>query len=114
MNCISYDKVIYISHPFQDKLSNLRDIENIILTFKKKYPTYLFLSPCHAFSFEYNEVDYEEGIKQCLWLLQQADECWIFGDWKNSKGCNLEKEFCKQNGIHFTIHINGSKEFYDE
>lgn len=83
-DALQYERVIYVSHPFQDKLSNLRSVENIILGLKKYYPHYLFLSPIHAFSFEYSVTDYKSGLAKCLWLLDQCDECWVYGNWGHS------------------------------
>lgn len=46
-----YEKVIYISHAYGGKESNLKEIENIIRDCRKQFPNYLFVSPCHAFGF---------------------------------------------------------------
>jgi hypothetical protein len=39
-------------------------------------------------------------------LLEKSDEMWVYGDWKNSKGCNMEIEYCKKFGIPFEIKEN--------
>ncbi len=91
----TYEKVIYISHPFQGKQENLDSIQAIILDLLKQYPTYLFISPVHAFGFEYKELDYQRGLNECLWLMLKADEVWVYGDYENSTGCQREIELCK-------------------
>lgn len=103
LDCINYEKIIYVSHPYQGKVDNLRKIEDIILHLIKKYPSNLFLSPVHSFGFEYKQLDYQDGLNECLWLLRQADEMWVFGDYQTSKGCNAEIEFCKSNNIPYKI-----------
>ena len=94
-----FDRIIYVSHPFKDRLSNLRAIESIVLALRKEYPNYLFVSPSHTFSFEYTEMSHEEGLKYCFWMLSKCDECWVFGDWENSRGCRVEIEYCQEHHI---------------
>lgn len=103
-----YNKVIYISHPFGGEQKNIEDIERIILSLIKDLPDYLFLSPCHAFGYQYKELDYEQGLSECIWLLDQADEMWVFGDWENSKGCFAEIDYCET--MHIPYHIFKNKE----
>lgn len=93
---MKYDKVIYISHPYGGKKENEDEVASIINRLQKKYPTYLFISPIHAFSFQYHAVDYEVGIQKCLWLLYRCDEMWVFGDWKLSKGVCREIIECEK------------------
>ena len=92
----SFEKVIYISHPFQNKTENKDKIEDIIKTLTVKYPKYLFLSPVHSFGYLYNTVDYQIGIDYCLWLLGKADEMWVFGDYQNSRGCMIEIKYAEE------------------
>ena len=99
LNEIRFAKVVYISHPFGGDENNLNKVENIIIKAHESYPNYLFISPCHTFSFLYDKTDYEKGLSMCLYLLQFCDECWICGDWKSSRGCRAENEFCKEHGI---------------
>ena len=93
----------YISHPFQDKLSNMKEIEDIIEELQKKYPQRIFISPVHCFCFLYKKLSYGDGIKWCLELLKRCDEMWVYGDYKNSRGCNTEIKFCKDNNIPYEI-----------
>lgn len=102
-NNTSYKKVVYISHPYGGKRKNERKVKKIINRLQNIYPEYLFLSPIHAFSYAYFKTDYEKGLNMCLWLLNKADEMWVYGDWANSRGCKAEVEFCINNNIDFSI-----------
>ena len=103
MSNIDYESIVYISHPYSGLKENEEKVAYIINQLTEKYPTYLFISPIHAFSYAYHAVDYQKGINMCLWLLDRCDEMWIYGDWENSKGCKMEIEFCKNNDISYEI-----------
>ena len=62
--------------------------------------------PVHCFGFAYNVLNYTDGLNECLWLLERADEMWVCGDYRSSKGCQAEIEFCKSHKIPFTIKPN--------
>lgn len=96
-------KVIYISHPYQGNEHNKSEIQKIITDLVKKFPGYLFLSPVHAFGFLYNEIPYSTGLAHCIWLLDKADEMWVFGDYQNSIGCKVEIRYCEKNNIPLKI-----------
>lgn len=95
--------VTYISHPFQDKLSNMKKIEVIIEELQKSYPQRVFVSPVHCFCFLYEKMSYEDGISWCLELLNRCDEMWVYGDYKNSRGCIAEIKFCEEYNIIYEI-----------
>lgn len=97
-------KIIYISHPYGGLKINEDRVANIILELIEKYPDNLFLSPIHNFSFAYNKLNYDDGIRHCLNLLSLADEMWVFGDYHNSIGCNHEINYCRNNNIPFIIY----------
>ena len=97
----TYKKVVYISHPFGGLKENLEKIEQKILSLTKRYPNHLFLSPCSMFGFKYDTTPYEEGLKECLWLLSQADEMWVFGDHESSQGCQAELSYCRAKNIPY-------------
>ena len=99
MTKVNYDKVIYISHPYSGLKENEEKVAEIINQLTKEYPTYLFISPIHAFSYAYHAVDYQKGIDMCLWLLDRCDEMWVYGNWENSKGCKMEIEYCMEYNI---------------
>ena len=91
-------KLIYVAHPFQGKPENTQSVEKIILQLIKLYPDYTFLSPLHATGFYYFEKSYEEGMKDCIEILSRCDELWLCNWWENSKGCNIEYDWCKEHG----------------
>lgn len=105
-NGLLYEKVVYISHPYGGYKRNEHKVQKIINKLQVKYPKYLFLSPIHAFSYAYTKTDYEQGLNMCLWLLNRADEMWVYGDWENSVGCCAEIDFCKTNSINYKIKEN--------
>lgn len=98
-----YTKVVYISHPYGNNIHNKSEIEDIIQSLVTIYPNYLFLSPVHSFGFLYSTVDYSIGIEYCLWLLGKSDEMWVFGDYKNSRGCMIEIKCAEESGIPYYI-----------
>ena len=91
-------KVIYVAHPFQGKRENTEKVEKIILGLIKQYPDYTFFSPLHATGFYYFEKSYEEGMKDCIELLSRCDKLWLCPGWEQSKGCNIEYNWCKEHG----------------
>lgn len=98
-----FKKIVYISHPYGGKKENEDKVAEIIKKMIVKYPDYLFLSPIHSFSFAYHAVDYDTGMKYCLWLLDQADENWFFGDYEISIGCMREKKHSEEQHIPISI-----------
>ncbi len=93
------DKLIYICHQFGGEQKNVLQVERLIKGLIKYHPTYCFLSPLHATGFLYKELTYDKGMEYCLTLLDMCDEMWVFGEFSQSKGCLLEKEYCKQYNI---------------
>jgi hypothetical protein len=83
-------KVIYIAHPFGGKPENVQAVEQIILKLINKYPDYVFYSPLHATGFYYHKMSYDKGMEVCIEMLSRCDELWLCGNWKQSKGCNIE------------------------
>ena len=98
---------IYISHQYGGKEENKLHVENIIKELVKNNPQHTYVSPIHAVGFLYNDVSYEQGIEYCLDLLKMCDVMYTFGEHSNSKGCIIEKRFCKDNNIPI-IDISGA------
>ena len=67
----------------------------------KAYPDYLFVSGVTSFGYCYFDLDYQDGLERCLWLLDHCDEAWVFGNYTDSKGCMAEIEFCQQHRIPY-------------
>ena len=96
-------KKIYVAHPFGshgNMEENRKAVEEKILGFADNHPVdYMFISPIHATGFLYFKYTYEQGIEQCLSLVDACDEIWMCGDWQKSKGCNIEHEHAKKTGM---------------
>ena len=103
---VNKKKLIYISHPSSGLEENTRAIENIIRILYSNdvlFDNYCFVSPVHCYGFMYNDVEYEKGIQFCLDLLDNCDGMLVFGDWKSSRGCNMEVKHCESNDIPYII-----------
>lgn len=92
-------KLIYIAHPFNGERENKEAVGKIISDLVVQLPSYAFYSPIHATGFLYDKLDYMEGIGHCFEVLSRCDELWIYGDWENSRGCQMEYAFAKGKGI---------------
>lgn len=99
-------KIIYVSHPFGNKKENVKNIEYIIRHEQKSFPKYIFFSPVHCFGFLYEDVSYQEGLNMCLTMLDKCDEMWVFGDIRNSVGCQAEVQYCKEHKIPYLLKEN--------
>ncbi len=98
-------KIVYICHEFGGKKKNVKRVAKIIKGLIKKHPDICFVSPIHTFGFYYKDVDYMQGIKHCLALLKLANEMWTFGEQSNSRGCMIEKQFCRMYDIQI-VEVN--------
>lgn len=103
MKIPEYENVVYISHPYHGNESNKDKIESIVKRLQANHPNWLIVSPVHAFSVFYKDIEYNKGLNMCLWLLEKCDEMYVYGDWRNSIGCNAEIEYCKERLIPYTI-----------
>ena len=99
-----YIKKVYISHAFSGLETNIKRTSDIINSLMLEYPTYIFYSPIHAFSFAYYKTNYQDGLDLCFDMLTMCDEMWIF-DYEHftSKGVNAEIDFCKTYNIPYKI-----------
>jgi hypothetical protein len=91
-------KLIYVAHKFGGDPENVRKVEAIILQLIKLYPDYTFYSPLHALGFYYFAKPYEEGMKDCIEMLDRCDELWLCNGWQKSNGCNTECEYFLREG----------------
>lgn len=94
---------IYISHPYGGKEENKIKVENIIRQLTEICPQDTFISPIHTFGFMYNDVNYETGLGWCLDLLEGCHKMYVFGDWKQSRGCTAEVLYCEMHMIPYEI-----------
>ena len=98
--------MIYISHPYGGKEENKRKIESIVTELSKQYTYITFVSPVHCFGFTYDTLPYERGLDMCLDLLSKCDKMYVYGDWKNSRGCTAEVLYCETMNIPYEIITN--------
>lgn len=106
-----FKRIIYLSHPYGNKISNKTKLERFQKFLIDKYPGYLFLSPVHAFGNLYDYVSYEDGLSYCLFLLNISDEIWVLGDWTDSKGCQKEVQVAIKDNLPIKFI---SKKQYEE
>lgn len=92
-------KKIYIIHPFQGKKENKERISKICKAVANM--GYLPVSPVHTFSFLDDNIpkEREQALKLCKELIKSCNQAWLFGDWRNSEGCNIELEVAETNKI---------------
>ena len=92
-------KLIYIAHPFGGEQENVEKVQEIITGLIWQMPDHTFYSPLHATGFLCDSLDYLDGMEHCFEVLGRCDELWLCGDWKESRGCNMEYAFAKGKGI---------------
>ena len=92
-------ELIYLAHPFGGEQENVTKVEAIILDFVLKMPDHTFYSPLHATGFMYSQLTYLEGMEHCFEALSRCDALWLCGNWRESRGCNMEYGFAKAKGI---------------
>lgn len=99
-----YAKTVYISHGYGGKEENKRKLDVIFHRLVQREPQYLFISPVHAFGEVYADTDYVQGLNMCLSLLEHCDEMWVMDkNWRESRGCNVEIEYCRQHRIPYHL-----------
>ena len=102
-------KLIYIAHPLRNdpNFNKARLSEILNNNFKSYQEMHVVpVSPIHLFGYLDPGVDV---MAECLELLYNCDELWVFGDWKNSTGTCEEIGFAKSNGIKIR-YIEGEKQ----
>lgn len=97
--------LVYLSHNFGNDPENVKHLEEVVKDFVKKYGDVIkqyrltFISPLHGLGFLYDQVDYEEGMRMCLAQLKLCTMMVLFNGYDNSRGVNIEKQFCLDNHI---------------
>lgn len=88
---------VYIAHPLRGERLDIAEVElnvsrvtEICRHVAEEHPDVLILSPIHAFDFVSPLEPQDWVMRQCLALLDIADELWVFGDWGRSEGCRME------------------------
>ena len=85
---------VYIAHPLRGERLDIAEVERNISRVTElcrhaaeAHPDVLILSPIHAFDFVSPLGSQDWVMRQCLALLDLADELWVFGDWERSEDC---------------------------
>ena len=105
-------KKCYICHPLrgappytqeqvQENIRRITAICQRIATTELIIP----ISPIHTFSY-LNPLTYDpdKAIRNCLALLDSCDELWLFGRWRESEGCKMERAYAREHGIPVHYH----------
>lgn len=90
------NKIIYICHQYGGKPENKEQVTKLVKGLVQAYPDYCFLSPIHSTGFLYHDLPYNDGMESCLSLLNVSSELWCFGNKSMSRGCMIEKDYCKR------------------
>ena len=99
-----FDKIIYVSHIFQNEEKNVERTKEIMKQLIKAHPGNLFISPILSFGCLYETVSYMTGMDMCFWLLERCDEMWVIEDYKNSVGVQMEINYCIERGIPISYY----------
>lgn len=94
-----FKNLVYVAHPYGGKEENKAAVEAIMRKLTTIYPDYLFVSGVTSFGYCYADIEYQSRLDRCLWLLNQCDEMWVFGDYQSSRGCTQKIKFCQQHRI---------------
>lgn len=96
---------VYIAHPLRGERLDIAEVERNISRVTElcrhaaeAHPDVLILSPIHAFDFISPLGPQDWVMRQCLALLDVADELWVFGDWERSEGCRMEVAHARGTG----------------
>lgn len=96
---------VYIAHPLRGERLDIAEVERNISRVTElcrhvaeERSDVLILSPIHAFDFVSPLGPQDWVMRQCLALLDVADELWVFGDWERSEGCRMEVAHARGTG----------------
>ena len=96
---------VYIAHPLRGERLDIAEVERNVARVTElcrrvaeEHPDVLILSPIHAFDFVSPLGPQDWVMRQCLALLDLADELWVFGDWERSGGCCMEVGHARATG----------------
>ena len=93
------NNIIYVAHPYGGDPKNVEKIKKIIRELREANPDNVYISPVLCFGFYYNDTEYLDGIEECLAVLDRCNGIILCGDWKNSRGCNIEYGYAKARNI---------------
>lgn len=98
-------KRIYISHPLRNGKTgeelinevkrNKEKVTKICKNLLNQHKDILIISPIHALGFISPTGEQARAFELCKSLLEFADELWVYGDWRNSEGCQIEIKYAE-------------------
>ena len=92
--------IMYVSHPYSgNEDGNVTKTENLVRELTAKYPDVIFLSPVLAFDCLRDQISYDEAMVSCITLLKRCDSIVLCGNWRDSKGCNVERLYALGMGL---------------
>ena len=99
--------LIYLSHAFGGDPANTQDVEqrirqlyrDHICSMSIRHHKVIFVSPLHALGFLYDLVPYQQGLDNCLELLDRCKLMVTFKGHDQSTGVLAEKAYCAAHGI---------------
>lgn len=96
--------LLYISHPCTTQGDiNENRLNAKIYTNIYKNQGYHVINPLEVIN---STTSHEEAMKISIKLLKVCDAIAMCGDWEKSKGCVMEYEYAKQNGIEIIKEIS--------
>lgn len=104
-------KKIYICHEFGGVYDNAKLIVDHIhklVSFNKRA---VYISPVLMFGHLNEQIPYELSMEYCKEILKGCDLMLTFGDASNSRGCMIEKDFCKRRNIKVMDYIDYLKQY---
>lgn len=106
-------KLIYLSHPYSgDVKKNRSNAEKIAAKLTTLHPHIVFVNPLNAMRhITKTHLTYDDTIALCIGLLAACDGIIMAGEWKQSTGCNAERDFAVRRGMPVW---DGEDSFTDE
>lgn len=92
-------RIVYVAHPLRGDVEENIKKATLICRELAQDRSVIPFSPLHAFDFMDVSGDQNMVMKYCFALLSKVDELWVFGNWRESEGCQQEIEFAEKNSI---------------
>lgn len=89
--------LIYCAHCYGGEEKNKLLAETKIKKLQSNNKEHTFISPIHAFGFNYHSLSYDEGMELCFSLLSKCDALLVLSE--ESKGVGREITYARQHSI---------------
>jgi hypothetical protein len=96
---------VYFAHEFGGKQENFEHMDEVLralystIGLQMSELSIMPISPLHMLGFAYQYVPYEYGMEMCLNILSQCAMMVTIDGYDDSRGVNIERDFCKKNNI---------------